>query len=304
MNDSNERRNTLLLLCIMPLFFSSNIIFGRAAVDLVEPFTLAFLRWFFTALILLPFVWNRIKSNWALIRSMTASIFLLGFLAMWISGAIVYVALKYTSATNGTLIYTSSPLIILVIEWLFKGRQFTRREIIGILFALIGVIIIVVKGSISNLIAIEFNSGDLLFVLAAFSWALYSVQLKSERYQPLQTLPLFMIVAASGALLLAPFAIIEVIWLNKFPTSLAAWGNIIGIIIFASLLAFGIFQNGVKVVGASTTGLFLYLLPVYGVTLAILFLGETLMPYHGWGIVLVISGLVLATLPTTIINRT
>ena len=47
-----SRPAALAVLTVMPLFFSSNIIFGRAAVDEVGPFTLAFLRWLLTALVL------------------------------------------------------------------------------------------------------------------------------------------------------------------------------------------------------------------------------------------------------------
>ncbi len=303
MPTSNERRNALLLLCIMPLFFSSNILLGRVAVAEVEPFTLAFLRWFFTALILLPFAWRALSKNWAEIRAMSGSLLLLSFFGMWISGALVYLALKYTTATNGTLIYTSSPVIIILIEWLFRGRIIILREMIGIFLALVGVVTIVVKGSLANLYALEFNVGDLIFVLAAISWALYSVGLKSERLQPLQTLPLFMLIAASGAILLAPFAISEAMWLEKFPTSFLAWQSIAGLVFFSSLLAFSIYQYGVKIFGSSMTGMFLYLLPVYGVSLAVIFLGESLGIYHGWGILLVLSGLIIATLPASALKR-
>ena len=100
----------------MPLFFSSNIIFGRAVTDQVEPFTLAFIRWGVTALILLPFVGSAISANRALIRQSLHQLAVLGILGMWICGALVYLALDYTTATNGTLIYTSSPVLIILIE--------------------------------------------------------------------------------------------------------------------------------------------------------------------------------------------
>jgi len=282
----------------MPLFFSSNLIFGRGAVGVVEPFTLAFLRWLLTTLILLPFVWSVVSSRWQDIRSMGPLLLGLGFLGMWVCGALVYYALQFTTATNATLIYTSSPVIIILIEWAFRGRPIGMRDGIGVLLALNGVIVIVVKGSYTNLINLSFNFGDLIFVCCAIAWAVYSVGLKSSRLNSLSTLPTFMLIAGSGAFLLAPFALAEIVITQKFPTSFEAWQSIVGIVAFASLLAFSSFQYGVKVLGASVSAIFMYLLPVYGVGLAVIFLGEQLAAFHFWGIVLVLSGVVIATLPT------
>ncbi len=296
--DHRTRRRALLILIFMPLFFSSNIIFGRAAINLgAEPFTLAFLRWGLSAAILMPFVIRELRQadiDWT---TFTGPLLLMGFLGMWVCGALVYFALKYTSATNGTLIYTSSPVLILLIEWAFRGRRIGLREAIGIMLAFFGVVAIVVRGDFDRLIGLSFNLGDLIFVATAISWAIYSVLLRTERFQAVPTFPLFALIAAAGALTLAPFAVFEIAWTLKFPNQLAVWGYVAGIVFLSSIIAFSSFQYGVKVVGSSVAGIFLYLLPVYGVAMAVLFLGETLEAFHFWGIALVLGGVVLATWP-------
>ncbi len=296
--DDHLRRRALIILLVMPLFFSSNIIFGRAAIQLgAEPFTLAFLRWGLSAAILMPFVLGELRQadiDWA---TFTKPLLLMGFLGMWVCGALVYFALKYTSATNGTLIYTSSPVLILLIEWAFRGRKIGLREAIGITLAFFGVVAIVVRGSIDRLIDLSFNLGDLIFVATALSWAIYSVLLRTDRFQAIPTFPLFALIAAAGAFTLAPFALFEIIWTSDFPNRSDVWLYITGIVFLSSIIAFSSFQYGVKVVGSSVAGIFLYLLPVYGVALAILLLGEKLHAYHLWGIALVLGGVVLATWP-------
>lgn len=296
----SQQEWAFLFLLVMPLFFSTNIIFGRASIEggHSEPFTLAFLRWFFAALILYPLVHRRVVKHWSLIRSMAPTIAMLGFLGMWVCGALVYVALKYTTATNGTLIYTTAPVMVILIDWMFKGRKTSRRESAGIALAFFGVALIVFKGSVTNLFSLSFNAGDLIFVATAFCWAVYSVWLKSEALAPLQTLPLFMLIAAAGAALLLPFAVVETVYWNAYPASLTAWALIGGIVIISSLLAFTLFQNGVRLVGSSTTSIFLYLLPVYGVGLAVMFLGEKLELFHIGGIITVLTGVILATYPS------
>jgi len=57
----SDRARAYLVLVLMPMFFSTNIVIGRAAVATVEPWTLAFWRWVLASLILLPFAWRGIR---------------------------------------------------------------------------------------------------------------------------------------------------------------------------------------------------------------------------------------------------
>ncbi|MDD9910657.1 MAG: DMT family transporter [Ahrensia sp.] len=295
---SGQRKRAFLILLIMPLFFSSNMVFGRAAIQLgAEPFTLAFLRWSLAAAILAPFVWGDIKSASIDWKTLWKPLTLMGFLGMWVCGALVYLALKYTTATNGTLIYTSSPVIIILIERVLRGRVISALEALGILLAIVGVVSIVVRGSLDILLSLSFNAGDLLFVVASVSWAVYSFLLRGEEFQALPTMPLFALIAAFGAAILAPFAAAETVVTQSAPTGALLWANIAGIILFSSLIAFSSYNHGVKVLGSSLAGIFLYLLPIYGVALAVILLGEEVFAYHVWGSMLVLGGVVLATFP-------
>ncbi|MBL6432244.1 MAG: DMT family transporter [Alphaproteobacteria bacterium] len=159
---------------------------------------------------------------------------MMGLLGMWFCGAGVYFALNYTTATNGTLIYTSSPILIVLLEWLFRGRQVGLREGIGIALAILGVVAIVVKGSLSILLALEFNAGDVIFALAALSWALYSVLLKRKSLAEVPTLSLFAALALAGAITLFPFTVIEIAETGRFPVSGDAWASIFGIALVSS----------------------------------------------------------------------
>ncbi len=285
-----------LVMLVSPLFFSSNLIFGRLVVPEVAPFTLAFLRWGGAALALAPWVLASRGAARAYLRANPWHWLLLGFLGMWICGGIIYLALGFTSATNGTLIYTTSPLIILVFERWFFGRAISLRELVGIVIGFTGVAIIVLRGDLRALVEMDFNTGDLLFVAGAISWALYSVLLRARPVAGLDGLALFGLVATSGAILLAPVALFEFVSGAPMPVTTHAWAGIAGIIVFASLLAFSGFQYGIARLGAATASIFMYLMPPYGVALAVLVLGEPFRPYHALGIATVLTGLVLATL--------
>lgn len=285
-----------LVMLVTPLFFSSNLIFGRHTIPEVAPFTLAFLRWGLSALVLAPMVYAHGAQARAYVTRQPTHWLLMGFLGMVICGAGVYFALQFTTATNGTLIYTTSPLMILVIERLFRGRATSWREIAGIVLGFGGVAIIVMRGDLSALIELDFNRGDVMFVGAALAWAVYSVLLRGPRTAGLPVLSLFGLVAIAGTILLAPVAAWEFYSGARMPETWSAWGGIAGIVVFASLLAFSGFQYGVARLGASTAGVFMYLLPPYGVGMAVLVLGEPFERYHAIGIATVLGGLMLATL--------
>lgn len=296
-NPSLKRFIPLIVMLLTPLFFSSNLIFGRYTIPEVAPFTLAFLRWTSAALLLFPFLWMARGRVRAYIAAFPLHWLTLGFLGMWICGAGVYFALQFTTATNGTLIYTTSPLMIIILERLLFGRPTSPREIAGILVGFLGVAIIVLKGELASLANFSLNPGDLMFIVAALAWAGYSVLLKGRRTAGLPVSALFAVITLSGAILLAPFALWEFVAGARMPVTWSAWGGIAGIVVFSSLLAFSGYQYGVARLGASTASVFMYLLPPYGVGLAVFVLGEPFEPHHAIGILTVLSGLVLATAP-------
>ena len=294
----NTRPRDLAILAAMPLFFVSNLIIGRPAVESVPPWTLAALRWTFACLILAPFALPAARAHAATLIAKWKLIALLGFLGMWICGGIVYVALQYTTATHGTLIYTASPVIVVLLGALLARRALPLAQMIGVVLGIAGVFTIVLEGQPLAILSHHFNVGDLWFVLAAIAWAIYSLLLKDAALQTVPTLALFFVIALAGAILLIPCMIAELWMIGGFPSTPRAWASIAGIVIFASVLSFSTYQYGIKKVGPALTSIFLYLLPVYGIALAVIFLGEVFRPYHAVGLVLVLGGIVLATAPS------
>ncbi|MEM8839205.1 MAG: DMT family transporter [Pseudomonadota bacterium] len=294
---------SVLALVFAPLFFSSNLLFGKIVIPHVEPWTLAFIRWALVGLILLPFVLPLLHRYRTAIAEQGTLIAIMGFLAMWVCGALVYQALLTTSATNATLIYLSSPVIIIVIEAAARGRQIALREAIGIFLASAGVISILVKGDLQNLFNLAFSQGDLLMVLAAIAWATYSTLLKSHGIAAIPNLLFLCVASLAAAALLLPYALVEIAFIRPAPTDLSVWAGSAGIVLSSSLVAFLAHQQAVRFAGPAIAGIFMYLLPGYGVGLAVLVLGETFETYHLVGILTILGGVVIATFPLSLMKR-
>jgi drug/metabolite transporter (DMT)-like permease len=284
-------------LLVTPVLFSLNPVIGRAAVESVGPWTVAFLRWSLAAAVMLPLAAPALRQHAATLRDEWPWLVLLGALGMWVCGGVFYTALQSTTATNATLIYTTSPLAILLLERVLRGRPIRKREAVGIGLAVAGVIVLVSRGSPAVFANLSLNVGDLLTLVCAVAWALYTVVLRRPRLAALPAPALFVAIALSGAVLLAPFMVAETVASGAFPDTLRQWASIAGLVVFASVLAFLGYQVSVRFAGAAVSGLLMYLMPVSGVAMAVVFLGEHPGPAVLAGSLLVIGGLVTATAP-------
>jgi drug/metabolite transporter (DMT)-like permease len=305
--DQNNRQSPGLfawaIFIAVPIFFSSNLIFGRGIIGDIAPFITAFIRWAGSALIMLPFMLADRRAAIAFVRGHVGLWLLLGILGMGICGGFVYWSLTRTTASNATLIYTTSSLFIILFQWLFAGGKISSRELAGMVVAFAGVVAIVLKGEPQALLHMQFNIGDLGILGAAISFAVYSLLLRHPAVRTVKPLTLFGLIATSGAIVLLPPAIIETVAGGNLPDSGSDFLKLAGIIFFASLAAFYCFQHTVHVFGPAVAGITLYMMPPISIVMAVLFLGETFETYHAYGIVLVTGGVMLATAPAALFNR-
>ncbi len=292
-----SRLRASLILGIMPLLFASNLVIGRAAVETVPPFTLAFMRWSLAALILLPFARNGVRRNAQAIRAEWPRFAILGFLGMWICGGVVYVSLKYTTATHATLIYTSSPVMVVLLAAILARRPLPLSQMAGIPMAVTGVALTASQGNLAGILQLDLNAGDLGIFVCAISWATYSLVLKRRAFEAIPTTASFFVIAACGAALLLPAMLYELATIGGFPMTARAWTSIAGLVFFSSVFSYSSYQYGIRNVGPSVTSVFMYLSPAYGIFIAVLFLGEQFRLYHAVSLVLLIGGVVLATGP-------
>lgn len=300
---SSPRSADWVIFLLVPVFFSSNLVFGRGIIGDVAPFITAFIRWFGSTLIMLPVLYADRRRCMAFLRENTLLWLLLGFLGMGICGGGVYWSLTATTASNATLIYTTSSLFIILFQWLFQGRGISWRESAGMVIAFSGVAVIVLKGNLQALADFHFNPGDFGILGAAVAFAIYSLLLRKPSAAALPPISLFGMIAFSGALLLAPPAAYEFLMNGPMPDSPKDWLKIAGIILFASLAAFYCFQHAVRVFGPATAGVTLYMMPPVSILMAVLFLGEDFETYHMAGILLVTGGVILATAPASLWRR-
>ena len=150
-----------LLLFIQPVFMASNLIVARGGVEYVPPISLAFWRWAVVVLLLLPFTYSLLIKNSKIIKKEFKKLFFLGAMGCGVCGAFPFLAGETTTVTNMGIIYTSSPIFIIMISAIFFNEKINLTKIIGLVSCLIGVFAIIIKGDLNFLLDLNFTIGDL-----------------------------------------------------------------------------------------------------------------------------------------------
>ena len=282
----------LLILCV--LFWASNFVLGRYLHDEFEPIALAFYRWLGVFLIVLPLFILYFKPIKAYLKQHFLHAVLLAFFSIVCFNTILYVGLEQTTATNALLINSFFPIIVIVLSFFILKKAITANQAIGIALSTIGVLFIVLKGQISDLLELQLNKGDIYIITASLTWALYSVLL---RYKPITLTPtqFFTTMVVLGFIMLLPIYLFLTLNISSdFKIVASHYEFIAYLVVFPSFLSYFFWNRGILEIGAQKTGQFTHLMPIFGATLAFLFLDETLELYHFLGMVLIFGGIYLS----------
>ena len=272
---------------------ATNIIVARGGVEYVPPVSLAFWRWLTVFLILLPFFYGEILSNKKFINKEFWKLFFLGSMGCGVCGAFPFIAGMSTTMANMGIIYTSSPVFIIILSVMFFKDKINSSRILGLVLCLIGVLTIISKGNLDLLINFKFTSGDLWMIGAAMGWAIYSIYLLNWQSQ-FSLMARFTLIAMFGAISLFPFYILEEVF--YFNTSFN--DNFIFWVLFAAIspgiIAFTLYTKVQKYLGASLTGFTLYIFSIYSAIYGIILFDEALLNFHYFGAAFVFAGVYLA----------
>ena len=283
-----------LLLTLTALFWSGNIVLGRAIRADVPPLALAFWRWVVSLLLTLPFALPHLRRQWPLLRRAWKPVVVLGVLGVGTYNTFAYIALQYTPATNVVLLNSVIPVATISLAALFLKQRLRRVQWAGVLLSLSGVAAIVSRGDFTALAGMRLNVGDLWMLGAIFAWAVYTLglQWRPEGVHPMLLLAAFVVV---GLLALAPAYAWEIAQGRLILVNSGALAGIAYTGVFPGFIGYIFYNRAVGEVGASKASLFIHLMPVFGTLLAALFLAEIPRPYHYAGIALIISGIYLTT---------
>jgi drug/metabolite transporter (DMT)-like permease len=287
-----RRRVALLALTAVMVVWGSTFVVTKAAMQQFPPFTLAFLR-FAIATAVLALLLRR-GALAGLRRSVSGGrLLFLAFTGIASFTAAFNLALVYGSATQGALLYATTPAVVAICAVFFLRERLGGRRMFGIGLSMAGAALVVTTGQAEAADAPAPLLGAALMLVTVVLWGAYTVAAKPVAAAD-QT-ALMLALSAIGALLLLPPSALEIAR-SSWPASTAeAWLGVIYLAVFATAGAYALYNFALRELDASTVGAFTNIDPLVGVATAFLFLGETLAPLQAGGAAIVLVGMWLAS---------
>ncbi|MEO8485695.1 MAG: DMT family transporter [Betaproteobacteria bacterium] len=279
-----------LLLALTPLFWACNWVIGRGLYHDIPPMGMTFFRWLFAIAILAPFAWPHVRRDWPVIVRNRRMLLVLGAIGIGTHNALAYLGLNFTTATNGVILNSFIPVMIVTFSWVFLRERLRPAQVAGVAISLAGVLAILSQGSLAVLAAFRLNVGDLFVILSMAMWSAYTIALR-WRPEGLHPLSFLFVLALIGDACVLPLWLGEMALGHFIVWTPAGIVALLSVATFSSVLAYIFWNRGVAEVGAPVAGLFVHLMPVYGVILASIFLDERMGGHHVAGIALILAGI-------------
>jgi drug/metabolite transporter (DMT)-like permease len=277
----------VILVNVATLSWAGNIALGRLVRAEIGPLALSATRFLIAAPIFLFLLSRRPAQERRLGRDAPL------LLAMALCGVslfapTLYLALRFTTASNATLINGLGPLVTGFLAMVLIQEPMSRRQAAGALAALLGVVVLISGGSPTFLNRMAFNVGDLIMIAAIILWSLYSVlSRKATRRRSSLSATAFSVFLGLPLLLLAGGWEINVL---PVAASMNLWPILLYMGIAPTVIGFLAWNEGVRRLGSSGAMVFYNTLPVYGSLLGHFFLQETMGLAQVAGGALIIGG--------------
>ncbi|WP_299527421.1 DMT family transporter [uncultured Lutibacter sp.] len=275
--------------------WSGNFIIARDLNESIPPISLAFWRWTVAVIVLFPFAIKNLITEWKILKKNSRYLAIVSFLGVTVFNTFIYVAGHSTTALNLSLISITFPVFIVILSRIFYKEAITFNKLMGILLVLVGVLLLITKGQLSKLLNLSFAIGDIWMLAAAIIFALYSLLLRKKPTE-LSISGFQLSTFILGLIFMIPFYIWETLNTPPIPFESKTVFSILYVGIFASLTAYILWNKAIVKIGTTNAGMIYYTLPLFSGFLAYLFLGETIGVNHLYSLLLILSGIVIATL--------
>lgn len=296
------------ILGVLALIFSSFIwgvgpVISKQGLFEIPPFSLAFLRDVLAISIILPLTFKRLVK---VKRSDLWALFLVGLFSSVLSPMLFLLGLERTSASVSSAIFAMVPLINGIAAGFILREKPALVRILGVVIGFLGSAIIALGPLILDQAKITGSVlGNFLIAGSVFTWVGYIIISKRllEKYSALNLVAFSLII---GTVILFPLAFSETLsnpgwYLNVTQVGLFSilYGGLLG-----TVVAFTLFQWGLKYTSAFEAGMVVYLQPVLTDIFAIFLIGEVLSSLFLLGTALILGGVFLASTYELLQKRT
>lgn len=256
------------------------------------PFVLLITRFTLTAILLSPFLFKNHNYRLIIQPGVLCEIIILSVIGICGYNILFTYGMGVTEPATGSLIIAANPVMTTLISRLWKKEAVSPIRWFGIVLAFAGLAFIVFEGKLANAMNLKLGPGNLILLGAPFMWAIYSVRSRDV----LTRVPSTVFTAAIILLSLPPQGAMAIYQFDGWgwASNTGFWLGIAYLGILATGVSYLLWNEGVRLIGAARSSIFVNLIPVTALLIAML-LGQPLYMHHYVGGLIVVVGVILAT---------
>ena len=292
--DKSITISAYIFLIFATALWGGNIVAAKvASIISLEPIKLSFYRNLVVLIILLPFVFYKIKIIYEIFKQNWKIIIFFSILSVSIFNTFMNIALTTSSVISTSLMPSFAPSMIIIFSLIIYKSKISYLQLIGVIVSFIGFINIIIRGDILNLGSLNFVVGDIWMLGCVSCWALYSSMIRKIP-KGIDNLSFLFLIFFIGNIFVLPFFIFES-FINQSFVINEQNGFLLVLYcgIGPALISYLLWIKAIKIIGANNSGLFLNLIPIFSSLISIFFLKERLESFHIVGAILIFTGIYL-----------
>lgn len=272
--------------------WGGNAIAARIAVGEISPMLLTAFRWIGVAAIMFVIARRRVVTEWPILRTRLPLLLGLGALGFSVFNVMFYISAHSTDAINMGIIQGALPVFVMLGAYLIYRTSVAGAQMIGVAITMVGVVIVAIRGDLSQFGDVRLNPGDLIMISACALYAAYTVALRER--PAASGLAIFSVMAIGALATSIPLAVTEALMNDLIWPTHVGWAVVAYVVVFPSLLSQLFFLRSVELLGPGRAGVFINLVPVITAVFGIYILGENFRGFHAAALVFVLGGIWLA----------
>ncbi|MEN8199247.1 MAG: DMT family transporter [Thermodesulfobacteriota bacterium] len=279
-------------LVLTMMFWGGTFVAGRLLAEELHPQAAAAYRFLFASLMLLTLILARDRRLPWLAWKQWAAMALLGMTGVFAYNIFFFTGLQTVEAGRASMIIAVNPVVTAFLAMLFFGERFSPSRSAGMILSVSGALVVISRGQPAAFFQGEIGAGELCIVGCVLSWCAYTL-IGKRMLTNIQPLVAVAYSCSLGALFLTTLALSSGHMVGVGELSLKSGVCLLYFALFGTTIGFSWFYGGVKQLGAARASMYVNLVPVSGVLLGILILGEPLESSLLFGGSLVFFGLYL-----------
>jgi drug/metabolite transporter (DMT)-like permease len=278
-----------ILIFIQVLLASGTHLVAKAVVKDVEPVTLTFLRNCIST-VALAVIFIIKEKRIKILREDYGKMLWLSFVVIPLNQFLFLYGIKYTTAANASLLYATTPVLVLVSSHFLLGERLTKRKVIGVLVAFCGVAIVIFEHGIS--FTSEYTYGNVIIFSAVISWASYTINGKPMvvKYGAFHVAAISMI---GGTILFLPLGLFGASRFDFSTLEASHWQGIFYLGLGTSVVAYFLWYYALGKIETTKVAVFANAQPILTSVLSFVILHQAISGNFILGGVLTLLGVVL-----------